>query len=523
MKAVTVIALIVLIAPLSVVHSRNLQARDRDYSGVVGKYCSGQVLRSNNKVNSCPAECNDQDGCDAFLINKQTGSCTLFGGCTAVFAEGCANCEVSVCTDNCPRADTTPDYVVLAGPQRCDDSSLLAVDAHNCAAEGCDPLERCYDMCQDAFGCTHFSLSQADSGRCALYQGCLWLEDASTPSAVAPMYYVGTNRARGTPSLAAAGQVSATSGALGATFFRSGVTAAAEAEPCFFERTGLAFVGLPGGEGWSRRRGNIDKCFEDCVGDLDVIVDDFTDGGCTCWKRERGRYVPTDNTQVAYDISDCETPDDSLDILSGLASRNAAIFAPGDDGDEDSSEDASDDDSGEEDSSEDDSASEEDDSGEEDDSSEDDDDNNRTGGDDDSSEDDSDDSSEDDSDEDDSSGAEDSSEDDSSDNDTRAGGDDDSSEEDSEEESSEEDDSGEEDDSSEEEDSSDNETRAGGDSEDEDSDEDSEDESGDSSDADGDSPSEGDSTGSTSETAEDDNDPSPSEGDSTGSSSVGPV
>jgi hypothetical protein len=88
----------------------------------------------------------------------------------------------------------------------------------------------------------------------------------------------------------------------------------------------------PRGSGsWKKKYDGLDKCFEECLGEYDVVVHNEEDDKCYCWDKEDGRWEDADGDDVAYDISSCREERDDDDGADDSADSDR------DDGDDDSS------------------------------------------------------------------------------------------------------------------------------------------------------------------------------------------
>jgi hypothetical protein len=167
--------------------------RKADYSDYMGKWCSGEVLETNNRASRCASECDDNRKCDAYVVDENSGTCTLFKNCNVVYSDGCFGCSAHVCLADCP--SETPNYLVTAGFYRCKYKTHIKSSDHECedsdrSSDGCDPFEECYEKCEDTDGCDHFMVSTDNDGRCRLYDGCEWTYDDDEDA----IFFVGTER-----------------------------------------------------------------------------------------------------------------------------------------------------------------------------------------------------------------------------------------------------------------------------------------------------------------------------------------
>eukprot|EP00191_Tetraselmis_sp_GSL018_P002348 CAMPEP_0177603380 /NCGR_PEP_ID=MMETSP0419_2-20121207/15477_1 /TAXON_ID=582737 /ORGANISM="Tetraselmis sp., Strain GSL018" /LENGTH=243 /DNA_ID=CAMNT_0019097139 /DNA_START=148 /DNA_END=880 /DNA_ORIENTATION=+ len=153
----------------------------RKYSSAVGRGCHGTPSEVHKNVcskfdtseeeffcrNTCATLCNSRSDCEAFVVNGT--DCELYNHCTLVTQEGCQDCNVAVCLENCPE-HTVPYYASLL-PLVCSEESLLQIRTQPTRTHGSaeEQIHECSSLCVFNENCTNFV---ADRGQCKLYADC---------------------------------------------------------------------------------------------------------------------------------------------------------------------------------------------------------------------------------------------------------------------------------------------------------------------------------------------------------------
>ena len=114
--------------------------------------------------------------CKAFMWDYDI--CELYSKCEVVNIDGCDDCTVQVCLENCPE-DAKPYYVRRADWQDCNSRNRIRSYDTECSVEGgCDDWDRekkvrdgCADRCIETPGCSEFFLPN-DHSACELYSDC---------------------------------------------------------------------------------------------------------------------------------------------------------------------------------------------------------------------------------------------------------------------------------------------------------------------------------------------------------------
>ena len=112
--------------------------------------------------------------CAAFMTDSDT-SCDLYSECQVVSIDGCDDCNVHVCLENCPE-DTKPYYVRRADYEDCNSKNEISSYDTECGSDcESDDFEKvrddCADRCSETPGCNEFFLPD-DHSACELYTTC---------------------------------------------------------------------------------------------------------------------------------------------------------------------------------------------------------------------------------------------------------------------------------------------------------------------------------------------------------------
>ena len=98
--------------------------------------------------------------------------CELYSKCPVVVIDGCDDCTVQVCLENCPTG-TKPYYVRSADFEDCNPKNLIRSFSTDCSeCEDSDKVrEECGDRCAETAGCNEFFLPR-DHSECELFTEC---------------------------------------------------------------------------------------------------------------------------------------------------------------------------------------------------------------------------------------------------------------------------------------------------------------------------------------------------------------
>ena len=120
----------------------------------------------------CGAECNKEKDCLAFM-QLYDETCHLYSKCDYVVIDGCDDCTVSVCTENCP-AGTPPYYIRLDGMgQDClSGNGISTISTSGCKSDDRQcAFDFCAEKCLGDRDCNEFLVSR-DFEKCELYTDC---------------------------------------------------------------------------------------------------------------------------------------------------------------------------------------------------------------------------------------------------------------------------------------------------------------------------------------------------------------
>ncbi len=94
---------------------------------------------------------------------------SLYRRCGVVHIDGCDDCTVQVCLENCPKG-TEPYIVRFDNEMNCNsDNVIMSLDTES--SELGEGVSECYERCEGAKGCNMFHISK-DFSACGLYTTC---------------------------------------------------------------------------------------------------------------------------------------------------------------------------------------------------------------------------------------------------------------------------------------------------------------------------------------------------------------
>ena len=152
------------------------RSKNKKFSGWVGEVCHSGTRLDRFDCNDdgkdceeqCAKECDKDSSCDAYVTDDDT--CQLYDGCDIIWNDGCDDCSVHVCLENCP--SSTSSWFGSFGYWECTASALAKRDIEYCEnGRNCDPMEECARLCEDNSKCTTFMLDD-DAEDCELFKEC---------------------------------------------------------------------------------------------------------------------------------------------------------------------------------------------------------------------------------------------------------------------------------------------------------------------------------------------------------------